>query len=89
MVYNKPIRDLDDLKLEEQHFRDSPQKLVKLAPEAILSDVDAGQSLIAVFGEFVPTACLLVGLYNSLTLDVSIILRSPATPRSRPLGHAP
>src|SRR5258708_12775429 len=75
--------ELYDLKLEEQHFQPSPVKFIMLSPRVALSDVDARQSLIVVFGEFVPTACLRVKLHTLLTLGV---FRSPAQSQSHPLG---
>ena len=56
-AYNKTAEDLVGLKLEEQHFQASPTECAWFFPEMVLSDGDARQPLIVVFGEFVPTAC--------------------------------
>ncbi|KAF9648216.1 hypothetical protein BDM02DRAFT_3115685 [Thelephora ganbajun] len=49
-AYGKTVVDLESLKLEEQHLRANPVKCVMLSPQGALSDADAGQTLIVVFG---------------------------------------
>ena len=55
-AYNKPIFEFIHLKLEEAHFQ-TPVKCSMVLPDTLLSDLlDPSQTLIVVFGEFLPAA---------------------------------
>jgi hypothetical protein len=79
-AHGKPFEDLKTLELEERHLEARPTKCAKLTPEKPLPMVNAGQTLVIVFGGFLSS--VYIEFFSLTCHNVSQVSNRVLTPHS-------